>query len=189
LILLTPRPSERGALIPDGTIAKVRMTIKPGGVGDGNWFTRAQSGSEMLCAEFTVLEGDFVRRKFYENLITHGETPGAESMVENTMQILGAIINSAFDLDPKDDGPVARTKRSNVGPEIFDGLNFLCKIGVEPGRAKDNGSGEKWPDKNRLALPITKDRKEWSGPVGQNPKQVNLPLSQPMDAPDWSKQQ
>jgi hypothetical protein len=52
----TKPPQEYGALIPDGTIAVVRMNIKPGGIGPGNWFTRAESGSEMLCAEFTILE-------------------------------------------------------------------------------------------------------------------------------------
>jgi hypothetical protein len=188
----TPPPQERGALIPDGTVCAVRMTIKPGGVGPGNWFTRANSGSEMLCAEFTVLEGEYARRKFFENLITNGATAGAQSMVENTMQILGAIINSAFDLDPKDDSPTARAKRTNIDPSTFDGINFLVKIGVEAGKAKDNGSNEKWPDKNRLALPITKDRKEWRGPITQSapcatPSQAPLPLSQSVGKPEWAK--
>jgi hypothetical protein len=189
----TKPPQERGALIPDGKIATVRMTIKPGGVGPGNWFTRAESGSEMLCVEFTVLESEFAHRKFFDNLIVNGATAGAQSMVQNTMEVLGAIFNSAFDLDPKDDSPATRAKRSNVEPSTFDGINFLAKIGVETGKLKGDGSGEKWPDKNRLALPITKDRKEWQGPVAQSapcatPSQAPLPLSsQPVEKPEWAK--
>jgi hypothetical protein len=190
----TKPPQEYGALIPDGTIAVVRMNIKPGGIGPGNWFTRAESGSEMLCVEFTILEGEFARRKFFGNLITNGATAGAQSMVETTMQVLGAIINSAFDLDPRDDSPATRAKRSNVEPSTFDGINFLAKIGIEAGKLKDDGSGEKWPDKNRLAVPITKDHpKEWRGPILQNapcatPSQTPLPLSsQPMSKPEWAK--
>ena len=47
-------------------------------------------------------------------------------------------------------------------------MTFIAKIGIEQGKAKNDESGEKWPDKNILAGVITPDRKEWH-PVEQPP--------------------
>jgi hypothetical protein len=164
----TKTPGERGGLIPDGTIATVRMTIKPGGVGDGNWFTRSQAGGEYLAAEYTILDGNFARRKFWDNHTTSGPTPGHQSMAEETMKVLAAILNSAHNLRPDDNSPEARAKRTNVGPATFDGINFLAKIGIVKGKKKPNTTDEFYQDQNRLAVPITPDRKEWRGPIPQS---------------------
>ena len=46
-------------VIPDGTIATVRMTIRPGGAGDGEWLKRSKKGdSEAVDAEFVVLDAE-----------------------------------------------------------------------------------------------------------------------------------
>ena len=58
-------------IIPKGTLAKVRMTIRPGGFDDpaqgwtGGYATRGTTGAVYLNAEFTVLEGQYVRRKIF----------------------------------------------------------------------------------------------------------------------------
>ena len=45
-------------LIPDGTIATVRMTVRPGSAGEGGWLRRSNDGnSEALDCEFGVLDG------------------------------------------------------------------------------------------------------------------------------------
>ncbi len=53
-------------LIPKGTVAKVRMTIKPGGYDDpnqgwgGGYATQSfDTGSIYLSCEFVILEGEF----------------------------------------------------------------------------------------------------------------------------------
>ena len=58
-------------VIPNGTLVKVRMTIKPGGFDDpnmgwtGGYATCGDTGAIYLNAEFTVLEGEFAKRKVW----------------------------------------------------------------------------------------------------------------------------
>ena len=69
-----------GELIPDGTFAKVAMTIRPGGTDGKATIDRGllkasnTPGSDvlMLDAEFTVAEGPHVRRKFWQNVHRRG---------------------------------------------------------------------------------------------------------------------
>src|SRR5262249_49637363 len=50
----------------------------------------------------------------------------------------------------------------------FDNIVFIAKIGVRKGEPKNDGSGEKWPDKSYLLSAIGPDHKEWH-PVEQPP--------------------
>ena len=73
-------PQKSGDLIPDGTFAKVTMTIRPGGVDGESEIDRGllkRSGAPgsdvlMLDCEFTVAEGTHARRKFWQTLTTSG---------------------------------------------------------------------------------------------------------------------
>jgi hypothetical protein len=59
-------------LIPKGTLAKVRLTIRPGGFDDasqgwtGGFATRSSTGAVYLNGEFTVTEGQYARRKIFK---------------------------------------------------------------------------------------------------------------------------
>ncbi len=65
-------PQRTGELIPDGTFAKVAMTIRPGGIDGPNETDRgllkASTSSDVLLldCEFTVTEGPHARRKFWQ---------------------------------------------------------------------------------------------------------------------------
>jgi len=68
-----PQMPPAGELIPDGTFAKVRMAIRPGGT-DGatqmgaRLLKAGQSPDvKMLDCEFTILEGPHARRKVWQN--------------------------------------------------------------------------------------------------------------------------
>ena len=71
-------PQKTGDLIPDGTFAKVTMTIRPGGIDGESEIDRGllkRSGAPgsdvlMLDCEFTVAEGPHARRKFWQTLTT-----------------------------------------------------------------------------------------------------------------------
>ena len=58
-------------LIPIGTLAKVRLTIRPGGFDDaaqgltGGYATRGSTGAVYLTGEFTVTEGQYAQRKIF----------------------------------------------------------------------------------------------------------------------------
>ena len=73
-------PQQSTDLIPDGTFAKVTMTIRPGGVDGQTEIDRGllkastTPGSDVLSldGEFTVTEGKFVRRKFWHAFTVSG---------------------------------------------------------------------------------------------------------------------
>jgi hypothetical protein len=107
-------PQQSGDLIPDGSFAKLVMTLRKGGTdgtGDvdrGLLKASNQPGSDvlMLDAEFTVTEGAFARRKFWQMFTVQG------GKLDETGQSIGwkiakgqfrAMIDSALGLDPDDD--------------------------------------------------------------------------------------
>ena len=64
-------------VIPDGTIATVRTTVRPGSAGEGGWLRRSKDGgSEALDCEFVVLDGPFAKRKVWSLFTVAGSTPG-----------------------------------------------------------------------------------------------------------------
>ena len=90
----TPPPREFD-LIPNGTIASVTMKLRPGGAGEGGWLKRSKNGEcSMLDVEFTVLDGEFVRRKFWANMILEGTTPGHAQAASISRSTLRAILES-----------------------------------------------------------------------------------------------
>jgi hypothetical protein len=163
----TDAPPPQFELIPHGTVATVVLHIRAGNVGEDNMLKRSKDGGcEMLDCEFVVADGQFKGRKFWENLILDGTTPGHAKSADINRGTLKAILDSALGLKPDDVSPQARAART-VSLKQFEGMTFVGRVGIEQGRAKNDGSGN-WPDKNILAGVITPDRKEWH-PVEQPP--------------------
>jgi hypothetical protein len=161
-------PPRDTALIPHGTLATIIPHIRPGGVGEDGMLKRSKDDAcEMLDLEFVVGDGPHAKRRFWDPLILAGTTDGHAKAAEISRGILRTIIESARGIKPDDMSPQARAART-VSLKDFDGLSFIGKIGIEKGRAKNDGSGENWPDKNVLAAVITPDKKEWH-PVEQPP--------------------
>jgi hypothetical protein len=108
-------------------------------------------------------------------------------MASDSAATLKAILDSALGLHPNDKSPEARAART-VSIKIFQGMSFIARIGVEKGGQKKDGGT--WPDKNRLAGVITKDRKEWH-PVEQPPPfnggGASAPSAAPVERPDWAR--
>jgi hypothetical protein len=165
----TDAPPPQFELIPHGTSATVVLHIRPGNIGEDEMLKRSKDGGcEMLDVEFTVFDGPYKGRKFWENLIMAGTTDGHAQSVEINRGTLKAILDSALGLKPDDKSPEARKAR-NVSYKQFEGVTFIAKIGIEKGKPKKNdASGETWPDKNILAGVITPDKKDWH-PVEQPP--------------------
>ena len=162
----TDVPKSPIALIPEGTLATVTMHIRPGNAGDGDLLKRSKDGGcEMIDAEFTVVDGEYARRKFWSNMVLVGTTDGHAKAADITKNTLKAILDSALGLKPDDVSPEARAKRT-VELKQFDGMTFIAKIGIEKGEPR-NGGGN-YDDKNTLAGVITPDKKEWH-PVEQPP--------------------
>src|SRR5262245_36426137 len=105
-------------VMPDGTVAPVHMSLRPGGAGSGNWLKRSKAGNSLaLDAEFTVLEGQYAKRKFW-GLFTlqwcgEGEMPESyKKAIDISKSKLRQVINSARALNPDDDSDAACAQRS-----------------------------------------------------------------------------
>ena len=153
-------------LIPANTVATCCLHIQGGGAGEGGMLKLSRDGHcAMLSLEITLLDGEFAKRKLWENWIVEGVDHA--KAIEISRSRIKAVLDSALGLDPKDVSPQARAARTKSYKEL-EGLNFLGKIGIEKGAPKNDGSGENWPDKNVLAAVITPDKRDWH-PVEQPP--------------------
>ena len=161
-------PQREMELIPHGTIATLTLKIRGGGAGEGGLLKRSKDGScEMLDLEFVVVDGPHVKRKFWEYMILAGTSDGHAKAAEFSRGTLRAIIESARGIKPDDVSPQARQART-IELKDLDGMTFVAKVGIEKGKTRNDGSSDKYPDKNILAAIITPDRKEWH-PVEQPP--------------------
>lgn len=146
---------EVGGLIDDGTIAVVHLTVKPGNAGEGGWLKRSKAGdSQALDCEFTVVDGNFAKRKFWSLFTVEGTTEGHAKAAEISASRLRGILESARGINPTDESDTAKNGRRVTSWGDFDGVRFIAKIGIEKGT---NG----YKDKNTLVAAVTPDRRDW----------------------------
>ena len=150
-------------VIPNGTIATVRMTVRPGSAGEDGWLRRSKDGnSEMLDCEFVVLDGPFAKRKFWTFFTIAGTTPGHGEAANISAGYLRAMLESARGIKPDDTSDAAKQARRIGSYGDLNGLSFIARVGVEP---PQNG----YKAKNRLDHVVTPDEKAWK-PVTQGPE-------------------
>jgi hypothetical protein len=138
------------AIIPANTIAKARLTIKPGGDFSDSFLTRSKDGnSAYLNCEFVIMEGQFVRRKIFDKI----GISGSDVWVNMGKARIRAIIESAKNINPKDMSEIAMAARKIDSFSELEGLEPIIKIGIESDR-----SGV-YQDKNKIATIITPDHK------------------------------
>ena len=144
-----------GDLIPDGTFARVRLTIKPGGAGiqggapmDVGLFTSSQSSDAiMLSTEMTVIAGPFAKRKLWQMFTIAGgklDDKGASKGWNISKATFRAMIDSRLGLKQSDMSPDAQAKRRLNGLKELDGIEFAAKIIVEP------AANPQYRDSNRI---------------------------------------
>jgi hypothetical protein len=184
-------PDQRGDdLIPAGTVATLQMKIRPGNAGEGGLLTHSKNGEcEMLDLEFTVVDGPHTKRKVWANWVLSGTTAGHETAAEISRGRLRAVLESARGVKPDDMSDEARKKRTAELSD-FDGMRFVARIGIEKGKAKDNGTGENYPDRNTIAMIITPDKKGWhtveqAPPGPKSPGPAGAPAT--ISKPAWAK--
>ena len=156
-------------LIPKGTVATVRMTIKPGGHDDasqgwtGGYATQSfETGSIFLACEFVILDGEYARRKMWSNVGLHSSKGPAWGNMGRTF--IRAVLNSARNIQPQDNSPQASAARRIQGFNELDGIEFVARIDVE----KD-GRGEL---RNVVKIAVEPDQADYpraSAPAAQRP--------------------
>ena len=159
-------PQKSGELIPDGTFAKITMTIRPGGTdGQSDVDRRLLKASNapgsdvlMLDAEFTVAEGPHVRRKFWQLFTVSGgkvDEHGVSIGWKISKSTFRAMIDSALGLDPSEMSDAAKAKRVLRGLADLSGITFIAKIKVE---ASDD---PRYGDSNKLDRVVLPNEAEW----------------------------
>lgn len=123
-------------LIPDGTIAPVRMTILRGGYDDieqgwtGGYATHSErSGAIYLNCDFKVLRGDYYKRCLRSLIGLYSpKGPGWGSMGRSFIK---SILNSAYGLKPDDITSQACEKRRLNSFDDLDEIEFVARITQE----------------------------------------------------------
>jgi hypothetical protein len=151
------------ALIPPKTLAKVIMTIRPGGYDDatqgwnGGYATRSdKTGSVYLNAKFTILEGPFAKRVVFGLIGLY--SPKGPEWANMGRSFLRAILNSARGIHPDDQTPQGQTARRIRGFADLDGVELVARIDVEKDQNGEN--------KNVVKAAIQPDSKEYAALMG-----------------------
>jgi hypothetical protein len=184
-----PQMAPIGELIPDGTFAKVRLTVRPGGVDgatpmDAKLLKASQSSdAKMLDCEFTILEGPHARRKFWQSFTVAGgklDEKGQSIGWKISKSTFRAMVDSALGLDPRDESPDAKAKRVLPGLKHLDGIVFAARIMVEP------AANPQYRDQNRIANVVLPDEQQHAAIMrGETvpPEPVNAPPRKAASAP------
>ena len=149
-------------IIPTGTLAKVRLTIRPGGFDDpaqgwtGGYATRGTTGSVYLSGEFTVLEGPYARRKIFTLIGLY--SPKGPDWANMGRSLIRGMLNSARGISDKDLSAQAQSARRISSFADLDGLEFVAKI--------DIGTDTNGDEKNEVRAAVTPDHKEYAAIMG-----------------------
>jgi hypothetical protein len=149
--------------IPQGTIAKVRMSIRPGGYDDleqgwsGGYATQNYvTGSVYLSCEYIILEGPYSNRRIWGLIGLY--SPKGVAWANKGRAFIKGILNSAYNLNPKDISPEVQAKRCIKGIEELDGIEFLARIDLNKNKHNEL--------KNEITTAITPDYKEYAEHMG-----------------------
>ncbi|MCL4712791.1 MAG: hypothetical protein KJZ73_16235 [Pseudorhodoplanes sp.] len=149
-------------LIPKGTLAKVRLTIRPGGHDDpalgwtGGYATRGSTGAVYLNGEFTVVEGPYARRKIFTLIGLY--SPKGPDWANMGRSLIRGMLNSARGISDKDTSPQAQAARRIASFADLDGLEFIARVDV--------GTDTNGEDKNEIRAALTPDHKEYAALMG-----------------------
>ena len=113
---------------------------------------------QQIDAEFTVVEGPYARRKFWQFFTVLGgkvDEQGVSIGWKITKSTFRSMIDSALGLDPQDMSEAAKASRLLQGLSQMSGVTFIGKIKIEP---SDN---PRYPDRNRLDRVVLPNEPEW----------------------------
>ena len=172
-------------IIPKGTLAKVRLTIRPGGFDDpaqgwtGGYATRGATGAVYLSCEFTVLEGPYARRKIFSLIGLY--SPKGPDWANMGRSMIRGILKSARGISDRDTSAQAQAARRISGFGDLDGLEFVARIDV--------GIDTNGQEKNEIRTAITPDHRDYAAIMGVPGTAAQPQSTQPMPRgrPSWAQ--
>src|SRR6516162_1249529 len=154
-------PRDFSELIPHNTIVTTQMRIRPGNAGpDGLYKRTAKGDAEGLDSEFVILDGPYVKKKFWDFFLLAGTTDGQKEMVVTNRGRLKKILESARGIK-KGDTSAENLAKYQAEDKDFDNIVFIAKIGLKKGEPKNDGSGTSWSDKNYLLAAVGPEDRNW----------------------------
>lgn len=167
-------------VIPKGTLAKVRLTLRPGGFDDpsqgwtGGYAKRGGTGAVYLDAEYTVLEGPYAKRKIWSLIGLY--SPKGPDWANMGRSLVRGILNSSRGISDKDTSPEAQARRRINGFADLDGLEFVARV--------DIGQDTNGEDKNEIKSAVMPDHRDYAQVMGLGAP--GMPGGSP--APDYAAQ-
>lgn len=159
-----------GELIPDNTVVRAILNVRPGGAGEGGWCKMSKTGGLMLDCEWTVTDGPYARRKVWRYMMLSG----SEKAVEISKSQLRAVVEGHHGIMPEDMSEAAQAKR-RVQIADFDGMEACLLIGIE----KQEG----YEPKNSVKAVLTPADRRFIKRGGAAPAAVAAPGFAPAPAP------
>lgn len=132
-------------LIPANTLAKVCLTIRPGGAGPEGWLTQSKTSTALyLNTEAVVMEGPFARRRIYTRIGFRGKAaggPGDDTYGNRGRAMIRGILESARGVRADDQSNAARAARMIRTLGELNALEFVARIGIERDKDKPDDTG------------------------------------------------
>ena len=169
-------------IIPKGTIAKVRASLRPGGFDDpaqgwtGGYARRGATGAVYLDAEFTVLEGPYAKRKIWSLIGLY--SPKGPDWANMGRGLIRGILNSARGISDKDNSPEAQARRRIAGFHELDGIEFVARIDV--------GTDTNGEEKNEIRAAVAPNHRDYAqimGIAAATPAQAPYPAHPQQEHP------
>jgi hypothetical protein len=127
--------------------------------------------------EFTIIGGEYDRRKFWHSVFVDGDKLGPSGMPlakEIGLRTLKSLVESARNISPADVSPQAQQNRNISNMMDLSGMEICAKIGIKKGT---NG----YKDNNQLTAALTPDSSEFL-------PQGSIPMQQTTIAPNAAPQ-
>lgn len=172
---------EVGAVIPDGTFVKLKLTMKGGGYSkpgedprdNGLFKLNPATGTVSIEGEYSVIGGRFNGLHIYQWTTVDGGSMNdkGQSIAGNiSKSFFRAVCESAYGVHPQDMTPQANAYRSPPAYSLLQGVEFFARLGIEAGGPKQDGSGN-YPDKNIIAHVVVPGEPEYDMmKAGQEPE-------------------
>ncbi|MFU8778221.1 MAG: hypothetical protein ACNA7M_11200 [Roseovarius sp.] len=166
-------------IIPKGTLAKVRLTLRPGGFDDpaqgwtGGYAKRGGTGAVFLDAEYTVLEGPYAKRKIWSMIGLY--SPNGPNWANMGRSLIRGILNSSRGISDKDNSPEAQARRRIAGFHELDGVEFVARIDV--------GSDSNGEEKNEIKSALAPNHRDYATVMGLGAPAMSGAPAAPYHAP------
>ena len=173
----------RDALIPNGTIAILNMTIRPGGFTDNKLCledgmgTQAKSGAIYLKSIVSVINGPQKDKKF--SIPIGISSPKSDYWQHKGRELIRDILNSSQGLSASDNSRKAVYGRIIKSYDVLSGICFVGEVGI-----RKNNRGL---DENDISKVLSREDDEYQKLIATAefvPTQKAPPPSEP-SSPTW----